>query len=417
VAFDAGLGTGDGGDYIPPTGRDAGYVPPVSWDAGLQQCTGTTSNGQLMPLDMYVMLDKSGSMMCAASNPDCPETQIETGSKWGAVTGALTTFLNQSDVAGISVAIQYFALPDNGVCASKPDGHKTGNGKCSSDADCDPCGPCVTFSSQLGPAGLCMGEVTGDSCTAADYATPDVEFVALPGGAKSIKDSMNAQTPGSSTPTAPALQGAISHASDWAKANSGHVVIVVFATDGEPTECTDVSLDGNGNYVIDQAAINAIAAAGYNGSPRVLTFVIGIQDLGGSNLSALNGIAQAGSGNASGAFLVGGSSDVNQQFVAALNSIRGSVLGCNYQIPPPPAGQTLDFTKVNVQYTPTGGTGETLGYVSTGQSGCSATKDGWYYDNPAKPTQIILCDSTCTKVKNDSGGQVKVQLGCTTVIN
>ena len=47
---------------------------------------------------------------------------------------------------------------------------------------------------------------------------------------------------------------------------------------------------------------------------------------------------------------------------------------------------------------------------------CPASGDGWYYDNPAAPTQIILCPSTCTAVEGDMTGEVDVTLGCTTVI-
>lgn len=39
----------------------------------------------------------------------------------------------------------------------------------------------------------------------------------------------------------------------------------------------------------------------------------------------------------------------------SLNKIRGSALGCQYKIPAPPAGGSVDFTKVNVQFSTTGG--------------------------------------------------------------
>ena len=47
---------------------------------------------------------------------------------------------------------------------------------------------------------------------------------------------------------------------------------------------------------------------------------------------------------------------------------------------------------------------------------CPANGNGWYYDNPAAPTQIILCPASCTLVEGDMTGEVDVTLGCSTVI-
>src|SRR5205823_711503 len=135
-----------------------------------------------------------------------------------------------------------------------------------------------------------------------------------------------------STPTSAALQGAIDHATAWATAHTQDVVIALLATDGDPTEC-DTNLTN----------INAIAAKGANGTPKILTFVIGV----GSSLGALNGVAQAGGTQS--AFIVDTTQNVNQQFLDALNKIRGTALGCSYKIPIPSNGGTPDYGSVNVQ--------------------------------------------------------------------
>ena len=84
-------------------------------------------------------------------------------------------------------------------------------------------------------------------------------------------------------------------------------------------------------YAISRTSI-AIAGAGYGHVPKILTFVIGV----GSSLGALNGIAMAGGTNQ--AFIVDTNANVNQQFLDAMNKIRGAALSCEYIIPTPDAG-------------------------------------------------------------------------------
>jgi hypothetical protein len=312
-------------------------------------CAGEATKAQQLPLDIFIMLDQSGSML---------DTVAGGGTKWDAVTQALKSFVTQPGLGGISVGIQYFGLPD----------------------PTDPFG----FS---------------DSCNASDYAKADVEIAPLPGVAPAIIASINAHSPNTATPTSAALAGAIQHAKDWSAAHPGHVVIDIFATDGDPSEC-DLDLNN----------INAIAAAGYSGTPKISTFVIGV----GNSLSALNGIAAAGGTGQ--AFIVDTTQNVNMQFIAALNAIRGAALGCNYKIPVPSVGQP-DYTKVNVEYTPGGSTTPQIIPQVPGKAQCPASGDAWYYDDPANPTQILLCDATCNKLSMDSMGTVNVVLGCKTVIN
>jgi len=88
-------------------------------------------------------------------------------------------------------------------------------------------------------------------------------------------------------------------------------------------------------------------------------------------------------------------------------------LPCDYAIPDPPMDEELDYMRVNVQYTPgSGGPTRTLPYVET-ETSCSGT-GGWYYDDPAAPTDIHLCPSSCTLVGMDTDGSVSIALGCAT---
>jgi Mg-chelatase subunit ChlD len=316
---------------------DAGSGQQMGSGIG-SSCATNTVTAMSTPLDIYIMLDQSGSMM--------------DSNKWTDVTAALDAFVAQPNQNGISVGIQYFAL-------------------------------------------------NNESCTASDYATPDVEIAALPGVASAIESSIAAHSPSTGTPTSAALQGAIDHASSWATAHAGHTVVDVLATDGEPEEC-DTNLTD----------IDNIAKTGASGTPKILTFVIGVNDNTG-NLSALNGIAAAG-GTGS-AFIVNAGSNAEASFVAALNAIRGTVLGCTYQIPVPSSG-SANFSEVNITYTPGGGgSAEVIPQVSS-MANCPSSGNAWYYDNPSAPTEIILCSSTCGTIEADTTGSVGITLGCSTVI-
>jgi len=344
-----GVQIGDGGSWGDGGNGDAAgdsgwWWPPVEAgpnDGPIEACAAETTRAQQLPLGMYIMLDKSGSM--------------DEGSptKWVSIRGALANFLSQPTLTGVSVGLQYFPL----------------------------------------------GNLSSPSCNAADYANPAVPIAALTQPQQqAIATSLLAQNPNGNTPTSAAEQGAINYAKTWGTAHPDHVVIVVLATDGEPTSCdTDI---GN---------IATIAQGGVNGTPKVLTFVIGV----GNSLSNLNDIA-AGGGTTQ-AFIVDTNGNVGQQFLDALNTIRGTALGCVYTLPSPDGG-TPDFDKVNVQYTPGSGGAPQLFPRVNGQADCPASGDAWYYDNPAAPTKINLCPSTCDTVRADANGTVDVLLGCKTIL-
>ncbi|MBV8756788.1 MAG: VWA domain-containing protein [Deltaproteobacteria bacterium] len=339
-------------------------------------CATSIVKADKIPLDLYVMLDQSSSMSDSVSGG---------GTKWSTVTSALGTFLQQPGLDGVSVGIQYFGVPHGGATCSSL--------SCQVDSDCGAtaCGPCV--------ANVCVGffGTSGDSCTASDYATAAVEIAPLPGAASPLVSSMGMHSPTTGTPTSAALQGAVDHAKAWKQAHPSDAVVAVLATDGDPSEC-DTSLPN----------IDAIAAAALAGTPSIMTFVIGV----GPSLTSLNGIAAAG--GTMQAFLVDTGGNVNQQFLDAMNAIRHAALGCVYQIPLPTDGAP-DYNAVNVVYQPMGGNAQTFPRVMD-MASCPANGNGWYYDNPANPTQIILCPASCTLVEADMTGEIDVTLGCATVI-
>ena len=136
-------------------------------------------------------------------------------------------------------------------------------------------------------------------------------------------------------------------------------------------------------------------------TPKIPTFVIGV----GSSLSNLNGIAVAGGTQQ--AYLVDTGGNVNQQFLAAMNAIRHSALGCVYSIPTAAEraarlqrGQHRVSRRATVAR-------RRRSRTSTTKADCPASGNGWYYDNPAAPTQIILCDTSCSGISVDTTGSVE----------
>lgn len=323
AASGSGATSGSGGGLILEGGPGDGALTDAN------ACATETQKAEPLPLDIYIMLDKSGSML---------------GTKWTSTVSAINSFVNDAQSAGIGVGLDFF--PDN------------------------------------------------PECSIGTYSTPSVPIATLPGNAPNISSALSSTGPSGGTPTLPAMQGALTYAQTHAIKNPDHVVVIVLATDGQPNDCNS-SVGG----------VSGIAQQGVNGSPKILTFVIGV----GSALSNLNQIAQAGGTNS--AFIVDTSGNVGQQFIDALNAIRGAALACEYLIPKPQTG-TVDPTKVNVTFTPDGGQPETWPKYAN-EAACPPTGNGWYYDNDVAPTKILLCPGTCSMVKNTKG-QVDVLFGCAT---
>ena len=111
-----------------------------------------------------------------------------------------------------------------------------------------------------------------------------IAAASLPAAGAAIKASLAAHNPNGNTPTSQALAGAIDQAKAYAKANPGHAVVAVLATDGQPDECNPD----------DASGIAALAAAALAGTPSVKTFVIGVFTQGDTTGPAtVNQIAKA----------------------------------------------------------------------------------------------------------------------------
>jgi hypothetical protein len=348
-----GTGTGTGGSG-PVFGGASGNA-----GTGLQQrigenCYANVTQGEHVPLDLYIMFDQSLSMSC--------ETVAGGTTRWDAVKSALSNFVQDQAAAGIGVGIQYF-----------------GQGS-------------VPFLS---------------SCNVADYLNADVEIAPLPQNSQPILDSLNRHGPGTNTPTAVAVQGATQHAQTWKGQNPGHALAVILVTDGQPNACGDLP-----------AVVSAAQASASSGIPVYVIGVVsagvdcGILDPNPPNKPDLDAVAQAG-GTAQ-ALIVEAGQNTEQQFLAKMNQIRGEAqVPCEYQIPPATPDKPFDPRLVNVQYTQSGA--PTIVYAVPDANACDPAQGGWYFDNPADPKRLLLCPTTCNTVTTVTGLSVQVALGCQSI--
>lgn len=414
-------------------GADAGDTGPIPDGAS---CAEVVRNGELVPLDMYILLDRSSSML---------DTTAAGGTKWQAISSAVESFASAATSNGVGIGLQYFPLLKPGVPAiCKTHADCGANGPCfvtscdntstvvpcTADAECGSGGHCIPFgvcqfqasggsplfcapigSTCTGGLGDCIDLpdpwcINGTECTAGAYSTPAVPIALLPANGPKIMASIDATTPGGRTPTAPALEGALREASSWAKANPGHRVVAVLATDGVPNECTP----------IESGAVAALATQGLASTPSIPTFVIGVvEPTDTAGLASLDAIA--GAGGTQKTIVVDTSGDVPKQFQAALDSIRGSAqASCDYQVPPNTGGAVLDLNTVTLEVTSSDGKQKQLAHVADGAACATAADSAWYYDAPptsgATPTRVSLCPSACSAIVADGGAVVHFRIAC-----
>lgn len=447
-------------------------------------CLGETRQAEAIGLDIFLMLDTSGSMLVPL-----PGGEAVNLTKWDAVRQSLEIFSQDAETAEIGIGLQYFPRfegVDSPVCTSNDD-CTTASGPCSNsfclnepfagvlapandplqacgqDADCADtgaqCRPLTAFcfdsagtalggcdpgdpnactglaqaanvTAQCEEVGICEGDplvlcsatapcpaLLGSclplinaclgsqlECGAADYATPAVAISSEADRSVEIVSSLGRQQPFGLTPTGPALAGALEHAQTWALDHPDRQVLTVLATDGFPTECAPQAIPD-----IAQIAFNA-----NSGQRPVRTFVIGVfgeEDLGFDGQARLDALARAGGTNQA-VVIDADSGDVAQEFLTALNRIRDTAVGCEFQLT---SEQALDFAQVNLNVTEPNGTNTDLFNVAS-ELECGSD-DGWYYvlDADGSPTQINVCPTTCDTF-GSGGVRVDLQVGCATRI-
>ncbi len=253
-------------------------------------CNGVCSNGMCSgctAANLYLFADISGSMgdMAGAG-----------GTKLEAMRAGINSFLSNSQSANMGVGIGYHpvaGVATGNVCYGT-------NTPCTKNEDCPIlmiCGP---------------GTGTTDSCVEMDYQTPGVGIALLPGNQTAITNSMAGKTAAGGSVPPPGYRGALQYAKNYAISHSTEKVGVVLLLDSMPNIC---------NMVADMPDdLLPIAQQFANGSPRVVTYVIGM----GTNVTTtqLNQIATAGGTN------TGYLTNTPTEITSALNSIRSQFKTC-----------------------------------------------------------------------------------------
>jgi hypothetical protein len=292
---------------------------------------------------LYLMVDSTTSM-------DLTDAQ-QTTSRWGALAAATPLFVDHPANAGLSVGLDFFPEPAPG------DGSAL--------------------------------------CAPSDYMAAQVPIGALGGAGNphgtAITSAIAARARSGNSPTAPALQGALRHALDWANAQpQPSIVDVVLLTDGQPTGCA------NSNNTPQAAA--AAANSALLGTPSIKTHVLAV----GSAPGDLDPIAAAG--GTTGAVYVAESTA--SAIAAGLQTIRANSATCTVSI-----DGARDLSQVNFEIRDADG-GATRLYRASSYAACG-TSNAWLYDNAALPTSATLCPTPCAAL--NAGASIAMLVGCRTV--
>jgi hypothetical protein len=384
LGHDSGAAIGDDAS-VAVSGDDADFVLPDSGSGGAHvdpdaACAATSFTGTRVPPSILLIFDQSGSM---SSCPDPFAVSCAGKDKWSSATAAIHELL-ATVPHDLNVGIKFFSVMLPGTKA------------CTSDSSC--------ASNELCLGGKCNTE----SCSDADYVAPDVPVGPLSTTqtpidcwlGKSTCPGVTAASPHTNTVMAPALRGGISYLKSL-KADGQRIAILI--TDGDPTSCS-------ANAISD---VIAAAGNGFSGSPRVVTYAIGVP---GSTIKNLSQVAAAGGGkrmpscianttNASAAchYQIG-TGNVQADLLAALNDITGKSLSCVFKVPAASGDAGVDPGAVNVNLT-SGGTTSTL-------TRDTSHANGWDYSDGG--ATITLYGAPCTTVLGSGSTKVDILLGCPT---
>jgi len=340
-ALGTGSGSSDPNDLaLGPAGGNSTPITPE------EICQTMTAVATPAAVDMYIILDQSISMA---------EPTVSGGTRWDAVTAAISSFVANDSANGIGVGIDYFGI----------------------------------------------GYDTEQNCDPSHYADPDVPIAELPGNRTALQTSLaDALGPQSSsrTPTYAALDGALqyatAHATELQAAGSDRLTFVLLASDGFPTEC-EQSL----------AAIAGLASAARAADPPVFTHMIALTE-GEANARA---IADAGGGKS---FIITADADVSQSFLNAMLSITTSNIPCNYNIDRGSVDSGLieiNSHRAAVSFNSALGGSSPL-VRRDNRLDCEAAGGlGYYFDREIDPTQVVLCEDTCAEI---GAGTLTLNLTC-----
>ena len=354
-------------DALPKACKGIAIDPSATADSGTT-CVGTSKVLEPSPSDLFIILDRTMSMTYCLDGrhaESCPATPADP-SRWQVVQEGMQQLL--SDASFINkkprIGLEFFGATGN------PD---------------DP-----------------------TECIADTYKRPLLPIEDISTVADKIISAVQKEQQylGGQTPWQPTLQGALEYAQAWQQANPQRATVVVFVTDGYPTECdTDMNdiLETVGEFFAGvQGKYNTV------GKPTIRTYVIGVGgDVAGNGYN-LDSVAQVGGTGA--ATIVNDGAAVND-FARSISNISESMIKCDFALPPTLDGSLLEPDKVQVLFHPFDGAQQEIPMAAS-PAGCGTASGGWYFDDPSAPTKITLCGCSCA---NLGYGSIAVKFGCSPI--
>jgi hypothetical protein len=357
--------TGSGSSVVVSGGTSSGGSSTNDpSDAGFEACTGSANEQEEIPtpLDIYFVFDRTGSM-----GTDCAYVRGEeppVRSKACFATYAFNDYLiDVEPVVDTRLAFQFMSLPNK-------------------------------------------------SCDGTAYSVPRIGLRSLPLAEddeliQTISDERFRGGYGTE------IEGALRGIAAFTRANvtEGRGMIGVLMTDGDPEGACEDDNDVLAGIIADHFEETGLR-----------TFIIGMN---GANERRLEQLAIAGGAEPHDDwcgsiappchyFNVGDGS--GEAIASALSAIikQATPLPCAYPVAGfrPPEGETVDFSKVNVELTGADGEVTTIGWVED-EGHCPSDEPAWYYDDRDQPTEIRLCKAACELVTGqESGSRVTVVVGC-----
>jgi hypothetical protein len=351
---DGSMFDGQNGDIGGNSGVPENGLPEIGPSGTGSACVSEVAAAELTPTNLVFVYDKSGSM------GDMANGGFDPALKWIPVGTGMKEFFADPYSKTLRASLQFFPLNDVDI----------------------------------------------PSACNFNYATPTVALTSAADSA--FAQAIDRTQPSGGTPTLPALKGGIAYAQQIAAQRPADKTAVVLVTDGEPGFWDAQAQAFVPGCPDNTAAAAALAAkAAFEATPSVSTYVIGV----GPKLDALNQVAAAGGTGKAIMVDVSQPATTKTTIVSSLGQIRQRAVSCDFSVPPPPPGETLDTNAVNVVLVNPDGSERVLGYSKDCADGA-----GWHYDNPGAPTRILLCTNACDSAKQSLEGKVSIAFGCKTKI-
>ena len=346
-------------------------------DLRSKSCAGWSSEPELLPVVLMLVVDTSGSMN------DKPNGSSST--KWEITRDALG---NAVDTLPTTSAVGVLYFPNMNTMGSEV---------------ARPIDQCVNVNAMI-PIGLLDAAGSNQRST--------------------IATSLDRGKPAGSTPTNDAYDYAYTNGMQASKLTGNRFMLLI--TDGAPT--LKKGCQGGGmpdDQQPTQPIIDDIHAARQAG---VRTFIIGSPGSESVNnvdvrpwlaLAAVEGgtapegcsvlPAQNGAATDWCHIDLSQGSDFAGALNAALSRILGLITSCTFDVPATaPDGQVVQPDEVNVIYTPGSGGDDVL----VGRDDSPDCQTGWQFDGEGR---VVLCPQTCATAQNDPTGKVELLFGCSSV--